>query len=145
VLSEDVTCVRPGPVPSVIPGPAMLRIRPDVARWLDVHHAVRIEGGDGRVHVALDVDRRGDCTAVPLREIMLLRGARETARWEPIAPQRAIRDLWSVSSRIPTSSGRARCFEDLVDVVGRVPIGDLYRAEHDTDLAPLLDLIARHP
>jgi hypothetical protein len=140
LLSEDVTCIRPGPVPSVIPGPAMLRVRPDVLSWLDVRHAAPVGDGQGRVHFATDEGGRGDCEPVPIRAIVLLRVGR-SAGLAPVDRAAAIRDLWSLSSRIPTHDGRARCFEDLVDVVARVRVVDLGRTFEADQAAADIELI----
>ena len=42
VLSEDTTCVRLGPEQAVVPGPAMLRVRHDVAAELELPSVRRV-------------------------------------------------------------------------------------------------------
>jgi hypothetical protein len=143
VLSEDVTCVRPGVEPTVIPGPAMLRVRPDVAEQLDIRDATRVGEPGERVHFAIDPALRGDCSPLPLRAIFLLRSADESLRIEPVPPSEAIRDLWPLSSRFPSRRGLARCFEDLVDVASRVPVWNLYRPLRIADLPMTIALIAQ--
>ena len=66
LLSEDLTCVRRGDEPHVVPGPAMLRLRHDVAEHLDVPHTTRLADADDRVHLAFTHDRRGDCEPLPI-------------------------------------------------------------------------------
>ena len=89
VLSEDTTCVRLGPEPAVVPGPAMLRVRHDVAAELELPSVRRVGESDDRVHYAL-VDP-GDCEPVPVRAVVFLdasagaggaraRGAADAAR-----------------------------------------------------------------
>jgi hypothetical protein len=53
----------------------------------------------------------------------------------------AVRDLWPLSSRLPTRRGLARCFEDLVDVASRVPVWNLYRPLQIEELPRTIDLI----
>lgn len=141
LLSEDVTCVRPGSVPLVIPGPAMLRVRPDVAERLEIRNASPVGEPDDRVHFAVDRGARGDCRPVPLRGIFLLRAADAGFRVEAVRSSEAVRDLWPLSSRFPTKRGLARCFEDLVDVVRSVPVRNLYRPLRIEDLPRTVSLI----
>jgi hypothetical protein len=98
LLSEDVTCVHPGSVPLVIPGPAMLRVRPDVADRLEIRDATPVGKPDDRVHFAVDRGVRGDCRPVPLRAIFLLRAA-DRVFAETVRSSEAVRDLWPLSSR----------------------------------------------
>lgn len=142
LLSEDVTCVRPLGSPAIIPGPAMLRMRPDVAEWLDLPNAERISDADGRVHFALDPETRGDSDPVTLRGIFLLRQAESKPRVEAVPSAEAVRELWSQTSKLPTPEGRARCFEQLVDVVRTVPVWNLYRAFRAEDLPATVNLVA---
>jgi len=142
LLSEDVTCVQPGATPQIIPGPAMLRLRPDVAAWLRLPNATELGEADDRVHFALDPERRGDCAPVPLRGIFLLRSGTGEVSVERVPPADAIRELWSQTSRLPTPEGRARCFEQLVDVVRAVPVWNLYRPMRAQDLPDTVRLLA---
>jgi hypothetical protein len=121
----------------------MLRLRPDVAAWLRLPNATNIGEADGRVHFELDPERRGDCTPVPLRGIFLLRPGAAQVSVEPVRPPDAIRELWSQTSRLPTPEGRARCFEQLVDVVRAVPVWDLNRPMRAQDLPDTVRLLAR--
>ena len=146
VLSEDVTCVTTGTTPHVVPGPAMLRVRRDVAAWLAIRHAVTMErepdlprSEDDRIHYALA--RRGDCEPVPLRGIVVLQGHADTVEVASVDAPIVIRDMWSLSSRLPTSAGRAACFAGLVDVVRAVPAWSLRRPMDRSDLQPVLDTI----
>jgi len=141
LLSEDVTCVRPGLEPAVIPGPAMLRVRRDVAEQLEIRYATQVGEPDERIHFAIDPESRGDCSPLPLRAMFLLRSADESLRVEPVPSSEAVRDLWPLSSRFPTRRGLARCFEDLVDVASSVPIWNLYRPLRIADLPRTITLI----
>lgn len=143
LLSEDVTCVRPGDVPSVIPGPAMLRVRRDIANQLEIRNATSVSEPDDRVHLAIARDMRGDCTPIPLRAIVLLRTSDDAPRLDTLAPRDAIRGLWPLASRLPSRAGLARSFEDLVDVVGHVPVWSLRRRLRIEELPATVDVLAR--
>jgi hypothetical protein len=143
VLSEDVTCVRPGDAPHVIPGPAMLRVRPDVAARLEIRNAAPLGPPDDRVHLAINPGVRGDCRPVPLRAIFLLRAGDDAPRVEAVPPSDAVRELWPLASMLPTRSGLAHGFEDLVDIARSVPVWNLYRRIRIDELQRTVGLIAK--
>lgn len=146
LLSEDTTCVRLAPEATcVVPGPAMLRLRHDVAQELQVPHARAIGSvEDDRVHLALDPARRGDCTPVPLRAVVLLRRCDEGVRIEPATPAEAVRDLWALSFRLPTEPDRARCFAAVAGLARAVPIWNLHRPLRFDELPATVELVTRH-
>jgi hypothetical protein len=119
VLAEDTSCLRLGRAPSVVPGPAMLRIRRDVARALDFPRARRLAEDLDRVHYALDDP--GDCTPVPLRAVVFLDEGRGPGL-EAVEVQQAIRDLWALSFRIPTEEDVSLSFFDVTDLADAVPV-----------------------
>ena len=141
LLSEDVVCVRSSGVPLVVPGPAMLRVRRDVAERLEIRNAKPVGEPDDRVHFAVDAKARGDCRPLPIRAIVLLRHTEDRLRMEAVRPMDAVRDLWSLSFRLPTESARARCFERLVDLARSVPIRNLYRPLRIEELPATVALI----
>jgi hypothetical protein len=141
LLSEDVTCIRPSRPPAVIPGPAMLRIRRDVAASLAIRHATTIGPADDRAHVAIDPAGRGDCEPVPLRAIVFLRPSDADIELRRTTATAAIRDLWSLGSMLPSRFGRARAFEGFADVVSQVPVYDLYRPMRLDALPRTVELI----
>lgn len=119
VLSEDTSCLRLGPEPTVVPGPAMLRIRRDVAAALDLPRARRLAEDFDRVHYALDDP--GDCTPVPLRAVVFLDEG-PGAGLETVNVHEAIRDLWALSFRVPTEDDVSRSFAGVTDLAGAVPV-----------------------
>lgn len=127
VLSEDLACVRLASTPTVVPGPAMLRIRRDVADALGAHLGTVLDAGDERVHVALDDRLRGDSQPVPLRAVVFLRSSDDGIRLEPADMVDAIRDLRALSFFLPDLADQARCFEAVADLARRVPLWNLYR------------------
>lgn len=141
VLSEDLSCVRLSPVPSVIAGPALLRLRSDVAAHFRDLPADKVGGGNGRVSLAISEQLRGDCRPLPIAAIVCLRvssGRLEASRAPTVE---AIRDLWTLSLRTPTDSDRARCFVELSKLTRRVPTWNLLRPLQFTQLPRVLDKI----
>lgn len=134
LLSEDVTCVRPAERPLVIPGPAMLRVRRDVAERLEVAGTTPVGEPDDRIHLAVIPEARGDCRPVPIRAVVLLRGSEGGFRVEAVPQTRAVQELWTLSSKLPTDADRAGCFEALVDLAGSVPVLNFYRPLRLDDL-----------
>jgi hypothetical protein len=120
VLSEDTSCLPLGPEPTVVPGPAMLRIRRDVAAALDLPRARRLAEDLDRVHYALDDP--GDCTPVPLRAVVFLDEGGTNAGLQTVDAHEAIRDLWALSFRIPTEEDVSRSFAGVTDLAGAVPV-----------------------
>ena len=127
VLSEDSACCRLTPFPSLLPGPAILRIRPDV---FDGHppagtHVIAVY--EDRIYLAMDEIRRGIDDPVPLKGIVFLRESVNEIHLERVLAQRAIPDLWALSFRLPNDASRAQSFRQLTGLVGRVPVWNLYR------------------
>jgi hypothetical protein len=142
LLSEDTTCIRGS---TVVPGPAMLRLRHDVAEQLDVPHAAPVgTTGDDRVHLALDQHVRGDCSPVPIRAVVLLHSCDHGIRLERAPAPQAVRDLWALSFRLPTEADRARCFVALADLARSLPVWNLHRPLTIRDLPATVDCVAEH-
>jgi hypothetical protein len=127
VLSEDVSCLRPSSPPTLVPGPAMLRIRRDVADRLELPGASEVAGGDDRVHYSLDRPSRGDCRPLPIRAFVLLRLADSGISLERVPATNALRELWPLSFRLPTLEDRARCFQGVTALADAVPVWNLHR------------------
>lgn len=128
VLSEDLSCLRLGPVPTVVPGPAMLRVRWDVARRL-VPLAGTHEVGrdDERVHLSLDGGLRGGGQPLPLRTIVVLGEESDELSLTPIDRSRALHLLWPLSFNLPTAHDRARSFAQLGELSTRTEVQLLRR------------------
>lgn len=139
VLSEDTSCLRLAPEPTVVPGPAMLRLRHDVAAALDLPRARRLAEDLDRVHYALD--EPGDCTPVPVRAVVLLDEGPGDSLDSVDTPQ-AIRDLWALSFRIPTEEDVSGSFASMTDLASAVPVFRFYRSLQldrlDDDVAAVL-------
>lgn len=145
LLSEDSTCLRIAEGgTSVVPGPAMLRIRKDTYEHLTLPKTTRVAEDDDRVHLALDESTRGTGAPVPLAGVMLLRqGADDTdVRIEPATQETAIQDLWALSFKLPTEISRAACFDNVGRLVTSVPIWDLTRPMRYDTLDDVVKAIA---
>jgi hypothetical protein len=125
VLAEDTSCIRLGAGADVVPGPAMLRVRHDVAARLDLPRARRLGEDDDRVHYALE--EPGDCTPVPLRAVVFLDEGDGAATLEPVERPEAIRDLWALSFRLPIEEDVGRSFAGVTDLAAAVPVFRLRR------------------
>jgi hypothetical protein len=128
LLSEDSTCLRHAlDEVAVVPGPAMLRVRRDTDRPVEVPGG-RVLQVDDRLHVAIEPELRGTGDPVPVDAIVLLRESNEgQPRLERVAPETAIPDLWALSFSTPTDEDRRRCFDGVTSLAARVPIWNLHR------------------
>lgn len=144
LLSEDVTCVRTSGSPIVVPGPAMLRVRHDIARQLEIRNAKRLAETDDRVHYAVNVAARGDCDPVPIRAVIFLRSRDDGFRLRRVLPADAVRDLWPLSFRLPTDRGRSRCFTGLADLTRAIPVWNLDRPLRIADLPATVRFIVEN-
>jgi hypothetical protein len=141
LLSEDLACIRPGADPTVLPGPAMLRLRHDVAERVLPSGGRVLDVTTDRVHIALD--DRGTADAVPLRAVVLLRNGDDPhPRLEPVAPVDAVPDLWSLSFSMPTDAHRARCFDGVTALAVGVPVWNLHRRMTFEDLPAVVETVA---
>jgi hypothetical protein len=127
VVSEDSACLRLSPEPALLPGPALLRIRPDVfdGRAPAGTHVVSIH--DDRIYLALDEKRRGSVDPVPIRALVFLRESADDIYLEQVPPARALPDLWALGFRLPNDGARAQCFKQITRFAGNVPVWNLYR------------------
>jgi hypothetical protein len=140
VLSEDLICCRPATA-EAIPGPALLRLRPDVVseRPLPTGLFVAAERVD-RVFVGFDPVAAGSGAPVPIRAIVFLRESAELAL-EPVAPSTALKDLWRLSFRTGTEDGRADSFRHLSQLAGAVPFWNIHRPLRLDTLRATVELV----
>jgi len=144
VLSEDLCCCRIHPTPQLLPGPALLRVRPDVYQGAAPAGTHVVVARPDRVYLGLDENRRGSSAPTPIRAIVFLRESTDGLTLEP-APSRgaALADLWSLNFRLQTAEGRARSLELLTGLAGQVPIWNLHRPLRLDALEPTVELIRR--
>lgn len=142
VLSEDVSCIRLSSPPTLVPGPAMLRMRRDLVGRLELPGAVEVAAGDDRVHFSLDRSRRGDCTPLPIRSVVFLRPGDRDAALERVPAADALRDLWALSFRLPNLEAKERCFRDITAFADTVPVWNLSRRLRLEGLKQVIERIA---
>jgi hypothetical protein len=127
VLSEDLACCRLDGVPSLLPGPALLRVRPDVYGGAPAPGTRVAAVRPDRVYLVLDDDHKGTSAPVPIQAIVLLRESAEGITITPVASRAALPDLWALSFRPPTDAACARAFTQLARLAGSIPIWNLSR------------------
>lgn len=142
LLSEDVTCVKMAEKPSIIPGPAMLRLRPDVLSYVSLPAARPIRTIPSRVTFALDSVVRGGCDPVPLRTIFVLDGGSNGSPGNRMSPAEGIRNLWPMAFRLPADAWTARCFAQLTDLATAVPIRQYARPHRLEELPHAVEELA---
>ncbi len=140
VLAEDLVCVRPGTGPAVIPGPAMLRVRRDVADAFSVAGVAELRRDDDRAHLSLGT-ARGTCDPVPLAGIALLHEADRDPQLERVAGADVVRDLWALSFNLATDDDRARCFRAVADLASTAATWNLTRRLRLEDLPPTIECL----
>ncbi len=144
LLAEDTVRCALGAEPALYPGPAAVRLRPDVAQLLRLPGARHAEGSSdaGRQAIIFDQARRGDGRPVPLRAIVLLRRADQLGI-RPLDAAGATRDLFALSFRLPTDDSRRSCFARVVDLTSRVPAYDLHRPLSMARMQEVIDALER--
>jgi hypothetical protein len=126
VLSEDLVCIAPSG-PSVLPGPALLRLRPDMAEHLGIYGEPAAIVGPDRVRLPLAGTGAGDSRPVPLRGVVVIGDASERVSMARLTAVEAIPALWQLSFALPEIEAAARCFRDLTDLASAVPVWELRR------------------
>ena len=143
LLSEDLCCVRTLAEPLVVPGPAMLRIRPDVAEAVEIPRAQTLEAGDERLHLALDPENRGDCTPVAIRAVVFLRAGAPEVELRRSDPHDATRDLFALCFRLPGATETERAFGAVAELAAGVPAWDLSYPLDLDELDRVVEVVAR--
>jgi hypothetical protein len=127
VLSEDLSCCRLQPEPCILPGPASLRVRPDMYEGRTPQGASLVSEKSDRVILALDSERRGTSRPIPIRSIVFLRESGDAVRLERVETGQALRDLWALSFRHKGVDALARSFSELGRLATGVKVWNLYR------------------
>jgi hypothetical protein len=143
LLTEDMTRCTPGALVAAYPGPAVVRMRPDVAGGVRPAGAFDLVEERERVFMVLDGPQRGTGDPVPVAAILLLREEPGPARLESAATPAAIRDLWSLAFTLPSDASHAAVFERIVEVASRVPVLDLHREMTIEALPRVINLVER--
>ncbi len=140
VLGEDLVCLRPGKTLSVIPGPALLRLRTDVADAFRIPGAVEVARDQERVHLALR-GNAGTCDPLPVAGVALLLEGESSPTLEPVPLSEAVRDLWAVSFNLPTTEDRARCFAAVAGLASSTPVWHITRRRRLQDLPATIECL----
>jgi len=143
VLSEDLACCRPTPVPTLLPGPALLRLRPDVYDGMPPPGTHVVASRPDRVYLAMDDGRKGSGAPVPIAAIVFLRRWTDGIALEPMSPADALRALWGLSLHLPSDAARARAFSQLTRLVGTLPLWNLDRPGRLDSLDATVEQIAQ--
>jgi len=143
VLSEDSACCRLAPVPAILPGPALLRVRPDVFDGSAPAGSRIAAVYDERIYLVFDEDRRGTDDPVPVQALVLLRESANEIQIQSMPAQKALPDLWALSFRLPNDVDRGRCFKQLAGLAAGVPIWNLYRPLRIGSLGATVDEIVK--
>lgn len=140
VLSEDLICCRPA-TGEAIPGPALLRIRPDVYSDPLPSGLFVAERRHDRVFVGFDHLRAGSGSPVLISAIVFLREATSLAV-EPVERTTALKDLWRLSFRTGSEVGRADSFRSLTRLAASVRSVNVTRPLTLDSLHDTVELIA---
>ena len=141
LLSEDISRLQVADEPIVLPGPTVVRMRPDT--FLGVPEGMRMVDEGLRVHLQATADRVGTADPVPVAAVVLLRLSENgELRMQRAEQATALRDLWVLAFRIPQSDDRARAFQQLADLVAAVPVYDFWRPLTFETLPDAVEMVA---
>ena len=127
LLTEDLACCRLTPGPVLLPGPAFLRVRPDMYDGAAPAGTHVVATRTDRIYLGVNEACRGTGEPVPISTIVFLRECDSGVRLERMTAQRALSGLWPLSFRLPTRAAQARCLRQLSALVGTVPVWSLHR------------------
>lgn len=144
LLSEDTTRCHAGASPFVFPGPAVLRLRPDVARRLEIPTAqpAEPEPAADRLHLLLDPSVRGSGESLPLAAIVLLKISDGEVRLRSVRAVQAVRDLWALTFQLPTDESRTFCFDRLTELATNTSVVEVERPLTVESLGAVVQLLA---
>ena len=143
LLSEDTTRCHAARPAVAYPGPAILRLRADVAARLHVPDAAAaaLEPPTDRQHLLLDRAARGDGAALPLAAIILLKIGTDL-RLRTVSAEQVVRDLWALTFQLPTDEFRAFCFDRLGQLATSTTVLELERPLELGNLDRVVDVLA---
>jgi hypothetical protein len=142
VLSEDLSCCRLTPELALLPGPASLRIRPDMFEGQAPRGTELVSIRPDRVVLALDSNRSGSSRPVPIRSIVFLRESSDgEIRLERVESIRSLPDLWALSFRPKGESALAHSFRRLSSLANGAAVWNLYRPLRVDTLNDVIDRI----
>jgi hypothetical protein len=125
VLTEDLACIRPDTM-EILPGPAMLRVRPDVLAGDPPAGTELVAARPDRVFLRLDASRRGSTRPVPIAGTFFLREG-DAVQVSPAPSLASLPDFWRLGYRLPTADGRAASFRQLARLAAEIPVWNVRR------------------
>jgi hypothetical protein len=141
LLAEDTAVCTLRPQAAVFPGPAVIRLRTDVAASLaPAGGSGAVQDGD-RLRIILPPAARGTGDGVPLRAILLLRQQASEPSLTAVASATAIRDVYALTFRLPTPDSQASVFGRVADLVLGAECLDLRRPLTIDALPRVVELI----
>lgn len=118
VLAEDTSYVvaTDGGF-SVLPGPALLRVRHDMVTALGLDDLEVLGSDEQRLFLAPRPAMRGTSDPVPMEGLYLLRRDDERVRVEEVGGASAVLpDLWALAFKLPNDEDFRRCLDGLVEL-----------------------------
>ena len=142
VLSEDVSCCVPGATPMLFPGPASLRVRPDMYGGSPPRGTEVVSIQPDRVFLRFDEDGAATADPLPLRAVVFLRQCDDQIRLEEINPVRSLPDLLALTFRVPGVGPTAEAFRRVSELVRATTVWNLYRPLRMDNLETVVATIA---
>lgn len=125
MLAEDLICINLASR-SVLPGPAVIRLRPDVYDGWPPSGLEEVARRPDRVFLSPPEGQRGSGAPRPLRAIVFLREG-EGIEVSSAPPVEALKDLWALNFRLPTNEAREASFRGLSGLLQETPAYNLHR------------------
>ena len=141
MLADDMSGAVLSPSPALLPGPAVIRARPDVTDVFGFNRTEALLRTATRSHLGLTQQTKGNGDPVPLRAVVFLRVSDGPVLIEKASTSDMIRDLHGLAFRFPTDEGVAAAFENAASLAGQVEGWNLHRPLTPESLAGVIDLI----
>jgi hypothetical protein len=141
LLTEDLVCCRPA-THELLPGPALVRLRPDVYSGAPPEGMEVIAERPDRVFLAPLKGHRGDSGPLPIKGIVFLREGM-SLRMEEAGAVDAVRDLWHLGFRIPAAEERTRSFQWVTGLVRSIPAWNVIRPLRSDALGDTVNIIVK--
>lgn len=141
MLAEDLICINLASR-SVWPGPAVIRLRPDVYDGRPPNGMEEVARRPDRIFLSPPLGQRGSGAPRPLRAIVFLREG-EKIDISPASPIEALKDLWALNFRLPTNEAREASFRGLSGLLRETPAYNLRRPFRLNALDATIDAVVR--
>jgi len=145
MLSEDVSCCHVATTATLFPGPASLRVRPDMFRGTAPDGTTVVAIKPDRVLLQIDEARAGTADPLPVRAILFLRQSEDEIRLEPVAKVRALPDLYALGFRIGGTDAAAESFAKISRLAAGTAVWNLHRPLRVDALEAVIACIADAP